>query len=120
THPAAGRLAIDVPSYIIGPTGYQAISGRRKTDVLKSSPVGVLAINGIVAGSAPAPPSGSHFRANARLTGVTSDAPASTLTLRWTYEAGGAIESSAAIVDGVVYVGSSTGEALAIGLERET
>ena len=34
----------------------------------------------------------------------------------WTYEAGDAIESSAAIVDGVVYVGSQTGDLHAINL----
>ena len=34
----------------------------------------------------------------------------------WTYEAGDAIESSAAIVDGVVYVGSQTGELHAVNL----
>jgi outer membrane protein assembly factor BamB len=48
----------------------------------------------------------SQFRANSRLTGVAGDTPASTLILRWTYEAGGSIESSVAIVDGVVYVGA--------------
>ena len=39
-----------------------------------------------------------------------------TLKLLWTYEAGDAIESSAAIVDGVVYVGSQTGELHAVNL----
>ena len=38
------------------------------------------------------------------------------LKLLWTYEAGDAIESSAAIVDGVVYVGSQTGELHAVNL----
>ncbi len=39
-----------------------------------------------------------------------------TLKVLWTYEAGDAIESSAAIVDGVVYVGSQTGELHAVNL----
>jgi outer membrane protein assembly factor BamB len=39
------------------------------------------------------------------------------LELAWIYEAGESIESSAAIVDGVVYVGSQSGELLALELE---
>ena len=39
-----------------------------------------------------------------------------TLKLLWTYDAGDAIESSAAIADGVVYVGSQTGELHAVNL----
>src|SRR5258708_14163765 len=60
----------------------------------------------------------SQFRGNARLTGTATTAPPATLTLKWTYEAGESIESSAAIVDGTVYVGSTKGELLAIALER--
>src|SRR5688572_30368948 len=48
-----------------------------------------------------------QFRGNARLTGVAAAAPPDTLRLKWTYEAGESIESSAAIVDGAVYVGSA-------------
>src|SRR5947209_8476262 len=59
----------------------------------------------------------SQFRGNARLTGVTTSAPPAALSVRWTYDAGEAIESSAAIVDGAVYVGSSKGELLALDLE---
>ena len=40
----------------------------------------------------------------------------STPKLAWTYEGGDAIDSSAAIVDGVVYVGAATGELLAVDL----
>ena len=109
------RIAVDVQSYIMRPKAYQAILS------MKSTLVSVLAIAGTVVVSAQAPATNwSQFRANSRLTGVTSDAPSSTLTPRWTYEAGGAIESSAAIVDGVVYVGSSTGTLLAIDLETGT
>jgi outer membrane protein assembly factor BamB len=65
-------------------------------------------------------PSGnwSQFRGSAHLTGTATTAPPATLTLKWTYEAGESIESSAAIVDGTVYVGSTKGELLAIDLER--
>src|SRR5437762_10971086 len=59
----------------------------------------------------------TQFRGNSRLTGVALDAPPDSLNLRWTYEAGESIESSAAIVDGTVYVGSEKGELLAIDLE---
>ena len=57
-----------------------------------------------------------QFRGNARLTGVAAAALPSALSLRWTYEAGDAIESSPAIADGVVFVGSATGDLLAIDL----
>jgi outer membrane protein assembly factor BamB len=59
----------------------------------------------------------AQFRGNARLTGVATSTLPPALTLKWTYEAGESIESSAAIVDGAVYVGSSKGELLAIDLE---
>src|SRR5439155_23127830 len=58
-----------------------------------------------------------QFRGNPRLTGVAIPALPDTLRLKWTYEAGESIESSAAIVDGAVYVGSAKGELLAIDLE---
>src|SRR5262245_26956467 len=62
-------------------------------------------------------PNWSQFRGNARLTGVAANAPPETLSLKWTFEAGDSIESSAAIIDGAVYVGSSKGELLAIDLD---
>src|SRR5262249_33424841 len=58
-----------------------------------------------------------QFRGNPRLTGVASAALPDTLHVKWTYEASDAVESSAAIVDGVVYVGVSKGELLALDLE---
>src|SRR3954470_16542066 len=57
-----------------------------------------------------------QFRGNARLTGVAAELPA-TLSLKWTYEGGESFESSAAIVDGVVYIGAGNGDLLAIDLE---
>ena len=47
-----------------------------------------------------------QFRGNYQLTGVSTSAVPKTLKLLWTYDAGEPVESSAAIVDGVVYVGS--------------
>ena len=71
-----------------------------------------------LAAQTPTPaPDWPQFRGTARLSGVTSAAPPATLTLKWTYEAGESVESSAAIVDGVVYVGSTKGELLALDLE---
>jgi len=61
-----------------------------------------------------------QFRGNARLTGVAPTAPPDTLKLKWTYEAGESIESSPAVADGTVYVGSSKGELLAIDFDTGT
>ncbi len=57
-----------------------------------------------------------QFRGNPQLTGVSSSAPPAALKLLWTYEAGDSIESSAAIVGGMVYVGSQSADLLAIEL----
>src|SRR5204863_811491 len=56
----------------------------------------------------------AQFRGNPHLTGVTTAPLPEALKLKWTYDAGDAIESSAAVVDGSVYVGSAKGELLAI------
>ena len=57
-----------------------------------------------------------QFRGNPALTGVAKSTLPSQLKVQWTFEAGEAIESSAAISDGTVYVGSQAGELLAIDL----
>ena len=64
----------------------------------------------------PATAAWPQFRGNPLLTGV---APGSLppLAVAWTHEAGGPVESSAAIAGGVVYVGVSTGHVLALDLE---
>ena len=58
-----------------------------------------------------------QFRGNTALTGVTQSAVPATLKVLWTYEAGEPIESSAAIADGVVYVGAQSAELLALDLK---
>ncbi len=58
-----------------------------------------------------------QFRGNARLTGVTTAPMPPLLKVLWTWEAGDAIETSAAIVGGVVYVGAGNGELSALDLE---
>ena len=57
-----------------------------------------------------------RFRGNERLWGLYEGTLPDQLQLRWTYQAGESIESSAAIADGVVYVGSSDGMLHAIDL----
>jgi outer membrane protein assembly factor BamB len=64
-----------------------------------------------------APSAWPQFRGDAQLTGVASGTLPDKLALKWTYETGDIIESSAAIVDGTVYVGAGTGDLLAIDLE---
>ena len=57
-----------------------------------------------------------QFRGNPRLTGVSASAPPATLKLLWSYDAGEVIDSSAAIADGVVYVGGGDGDLIALDL----
>ncbi|MEK7832148.1 MAG: PQQ-binding-like beta-propeller repeat protein, partial [Acidobacteriota bacterium] len=57
-----------------------------------------------------------QFRANHNLTGVAASTVPDNLKLLWTYDAGESIESSAAIADGTVYVGASTGDLLDVYL----
>ena len=58
-----------------------------------------------------------QFRGNLQLTGVSTSVLPAQLSLLWTYEAGDAIESSAAISGGFVYVGVATGELIAVDLQ---
>jgi outer membrane protein assembly factor BamB len=64
--------------------------------------------------SAPAASNWPQFRNTATLNGVTSSSLPATLKVLWTYEAGSAVESSAAIVDGVAYVGTMAGTLIAV------
>ena len=59
-----------------------------------------------------------QFRCNLQLTGVSLSTLPATLKLLWTYETGDSIESSAAIVDGTVYVGSQSGELVALSIPK--
>ena len=58
-----------------------------------------------------------QFRGNPQLTGVAASFLPATLKLVWTYEAGDSIESSAAIVAGVVYVGSMAAGLISLDLQ---
>jgi outer membrane protein assembly factor BamB len=58
----------------------------------------------------------SQFRGNPHLTGTSPSQLPATLKLQWTYDAGEIIESSAAIADGTVYVGTGKSELLALDL----
>src|SRR4051812_30444618 len=58
-----------------------------------------------------------QFRGNPELTGVASSTLPSALKVLWTFDAGDVIESSAAIADGTVFVGSAAGELVALDLQ---
>lgn len=60
----------------------------------------------------------AQFRGNHSLTGVSQSAVSSSLKQLWTFEAGESIESSAAIVGGTVFVGTNTGELVALSLDN--
>ena len=64
------------------------------------------------------PETWSQFRGGHQLLGVSVSNVPRDLKLLWTYEAGETIESSAAIVGGVVYVGSQSGELAALNLSN--
>src|SRR5687767_6850473 len=55
-----------------------------------------------------------QFRGNPRLTGVATSTPPAQLKLLWKLEVGEAIDSSAAISDGVAYVGTFSGDLVAV------
>ncbi len=57
-----------------------------------------------------------QFRGNPALTGVSSAHLSKSLKLLWSLDVGESIESSAAIVGGVVYVGAQSGDLLAVRL----
>ena len=57
-----------------------------------------------------------QFRGTPRLTGNSSSTLPPTLKVLWTYDVGDLIDSSAAIVNGVVYVGGGNGDLLALDL----
>ncbi|MCI0696542.1 PQQ-binding-like beta-propeller repeat protein, partial [candidate division KSB1 bacterium] len=57
-----------------------------------------------------------QFRGNYNLTGISQSQPPADLKLLWTYDAGEIIESSAAIVEGTVYVGTGKSELIAVDL----
>jgi outer membrane protein assembly factor BamB len=62
------------------------------------------------------PETWAQFRGGHQLIGVSVSNVPKDLKLVWTYEAGESIESSAAIVNGAVYVGSQSGELAALSL----
>ena len=79
--------------------------------------IAILIAAAVVSVSAQAPSGGwPQFRGSSALLGTTEATLPPTLKLLWTYEAGDSIESSAAIADGVVYVGAQTGELHAVNL----
>jgi len=66
-------------------------------------------------GTGPASPSSPMFRGDLAHTGAFDSPPiAEAPTLKWAFKTGGAIYSSPAVVDGVVYVGSADGNLYAV------
>ncbi len=57
-----------------------------------------------------------QFRGTPSLTGLSSSSVPATLKRAWIWEGGESIDSSPAIVDGVVFVGTGTGELVALAL----
>ena len=80
--------------------------------------VSVLAwLFAIAAASAQAPAAAwPQFRGSPPLHGTTDATLPPALKLQWTYDAGEPIESSAAIADGVAYVGSQAGDLHAVNI----
>lgn len=77
---------------------------------------GLLILAGAVA-QAPRPAdSWPMFRGSSSLRGISETVLPQPLNLRWSYQAKDSIESSAAIVDGTVYVGSMDGYLYAVDL----
>src|ERR1700722_16616506 len=77
---------------------------------------GLLSVLVLTASTLHAADNWPQFRGNPSLTGIATSSVPKTLRLLWTFEAGDSIESSAAIVDGTVYVGSQTSELIAVNL----
>ncbi len=59
-----------------------------------------------------------QFRGAPQLTGISESTVPKDLKLLWTYEAGESIESSAAIANGTIYVGSQSGDLVALDLNN--
>src|SRR5262245_58969119 len=62
------------------------------------------------------PDSWPQFRGNYNLTGIAQSQLPTDLKQLWSYDAGDIIESSAAIVDGIVYVGTGKSQLIALEL----
>src|SRR5688572_7607396 len=77
---------------------------------------GLVVLIGMIGPIMAQQPAGSwpQFRGTAGLTGVAASPLPASLRVQWTYEAGGGVESSAAIVGGVAYVGTLNGSLLAL------
>jgi len=72
-------------------------------------------LTGVLLAQAP-PDAWPQFRGDARLTGIAASTLSPTPKLLWTYQAGEIIESSAAIANGVVFVGSQPTDLVAVDL----
>jgi outer membrane protein assembly factor BamB len=76
-----------------------------------------LALLAVVAAPGPAADDWASFRGDAQLTGVASGALPDGMKVLWTFEVGDGIESTAALVDGVVYIGGLDGVLYALNFD---
>jgi outer membrane protein assembly factor BamB len=90
----------------------------QKTLSIVSLPICILIIGLSLESQQLPPETWSQFRGSHQQIGVSVSNVPRDLKLLWTYEAGESIESSAAIVGGVVYVGSQSGELAALTLSN--
>src|SRR4026209_2111657 len=105
----------DTPSGPKPTEGTKTTNGSCKTFFVAFGGLGALGRERAPRAVQSTPGAGPQFRGSALLTGAASEVPAAP-SLKETYEAGATIESSAAIADGVVYVGAGDGNLLAIDL----
>ena len=81
-----------------------------------ASVISVVSVVGLVGAQAPASADAwSQFRGNARLTGIAAIAPPAVPAVRWTYEAGEAIDASPAIAAGRIVIGTQDGRVYCFG-----
>ena len=95
--------------------------GPRRAGIIARSiaVIGALLAFGAIADSAAAPPTKADwpmFRGNSGLTGVAGTTLGKELRVRWKFDAGEAVTSSAAIVEETAYVGADDGTLYALDL----
>ncbi len=98
-------------------TAASGIPPARRRKLLVSVLSACIVISISASGRVPQPSdSWSMFRGSSALGGLSQTPLPKTLKLRWSYQAAESVESSAAIVDGTVYVGSMDGFLYAVDL----
>ena len=99
----------------------QAVQARAAVDPMRRHLAAALLVLAVAApaagqGRVAAEADWPQFRGNAQLTGVTQATPPAELKVLWTQELGDTVDSSPAVADGVVYVGTTAGLLVAVDL----